>query len=365
MKKNKTIYFVGSIKGAYRSQNLIKVLLDNNFQLFFNTIFNFKSKANFTRQIFDFLFFPYNLFLMLFSDIIFIGAMCNNRYLEIIFAILFKKNIYVDFYISNYETRVIDHQVLTKKSTRAKFLFYFERLILLKSTKVFFLTQTEKTHHLYSFNIDDDIKKYKVIPLVIENKNSTKKKGISLNKKDEITICWWGSFLPLHGIDTIIEAIKLLDNKKFKLYLFGNNDLKTKYYIDYVNQNNLNDFIIIKSNYTFKNDKLENFLVEKCDIALGNFGNSDKALYVLPNKVVEATSLKIPIISGSSIGPQEYFNQKSMFFSLNNPISLKNTILDVVNNNKILNDSIVDEAYFIYNKNFSFDAFKNNILNEF
>ena len=135
--------------------------------------------------------------------------------------------------------------------------------------------------------------------------------------------------------------------------------------MDRIKQINHNGNIFVRNDFNFKNKKLENFLINKCDLALGNFGNSQKALYVLPNKVIEATSLKIPIITGESIGPLEFFNEESMFFSKNNPTYLKDTIINVVNDQNSSYYLKVNNAHKIYKKYFSFDKFENLILNEF
>ena len=121
----KSIFIIGAVKGAYRSQNLIKVLIDNNYKIFYNSLLDKKFSKKSIKSIIDLIFLPYKLFFLLFSDVVLVCAMNNNRYLEIILAIIFKKKIFVDFYISNYETRVFDHKVLNKKSLRAKFLFFF------------------------------------------------------------------------------------------------------------------------------------------------------------------------------------------------------------------------------------------------
>lgn len=48
-------------------------------------------------------------------------------------------------------------------------------------------------------------------------------KKINLKEKDKFVVLWFGTVLPLQGIDVIIKAAKILEyNKNIKFYIIGN-----------------------------------------------------------------------------------------------------------------------------------------------
>ena len=55
-------------------------------------------------------------------------------------------------------------------------------------------------------------------------------------------------------------------------------------------------------------------------MALGVFGQSRKAKTVISNKVVEACSMKIPVLTGFAIGMDEFFDPDENIYFCRNEI---------------------------------------------
>ena len=184
------------------------------------------------------------------------------------------------------------------------------------------------------------------------------------SQAESITLCWWGSFIPLHGLDNIIQAAKVLRDKgfNFKLYLFGTSEEKSKPFRKKIKELELESFVGISNDKTFSDRSLDDFLIESCDIAFGNFGKSKKAKTVMVNKVVEAASLGLPVISQKTLALNEYFkNDESICFSESEPEKIAQRVLDLADDRALML-SIGDRAYNLYEQRFSKEAYKRDII---
>jgi len=309
---------------------------------------------------------PYKSIYILKSDIVYVLAMSHNMCLiEIFISKLLKKKVIVDFYISSYDSLVLDRKQI-KSAYRGKLLLKKEQKILESADVVIFLTQSEKRYYTSLLRIKK-IKKPLIIPLCIYE-HQFAKLNFSKNKTKVPTICWWGTYIPLHGINFIIDAAKILKNNgfKFELYLLGNSDELAVEYLEEINANNLNDVIKVLNFLTFNNGKLEKFLIDNCDLALGNFGDSQKAKTILANKVIDAISMKIPILTMKTDAIEDYFdlnNEINVTYS-NLPEEIANSIVSIFNNYQIYVDKC-EFAYHKYKKNFSPEAYNKNMKHVF
>lgn len=371
----KNIYIIGEVKGSYRTQNLIKILLDNDHKIYYCSIVSLRYSGSMKflhrirRKIFkslqSIITFPTKIFLLFIADIVILPAMNNNRQLEFNIARLFRKKIITDYYISEYDTKVNDRGLYEEGSNKAIKLKKFDENITVNSDIVLYLNSTEAKRYSELAGVDLSKINYQVVPLCIEEKRKVELPFFT-GSSDFITICWWGTYIPLHGIEKIIEAARILKDKKidFRLYLFGNSYEKSVKYTNMVEEMSLQELVFINNDYTFKNGKLEEFLVRNCDIVLGNFGDSDKAKNVLVNKLIDGVAMKAPVLTGESIAPREFFDgNNDILYSKNNPKSIAESIeylssleLDVIQRR-------VNNAYEVYSRNFSEDSFKKKIIN--
>ena len=98
------IYILGQVKGIFRTQNLIKFLLDNESNIFYNTLIagNSLKKGNLLynflrvllRTFEEILKIIFNIYFIAISDIVVMSAMYNDYQRDLKIASLFsKKNI--------------------------------------------------------------------------------------------------------------------------------------------------------------------------------------------------------------------------------------------------------------------------------
>lgn len=369
----KNIYIIGQVRGSYRTQHLIKFLLDRGYGVYYNSniiqifINNKKGIKRLMRIIvraFDLIVnFCAKIYNILISEIVILPAMCNEKQFELFVAMLLKKKIITDFYISMYDTHVLDYKTVNQSSYKAKKLLRNDYYIVSKADVTLFLNRTEANRYLRLINIPFNPQKHLIVPLVVEE---TIKCDLPFFKKKSNTmnICWWGNYIPLHGLDKIIQACKRLkDNShvNFHLYLFGTNEDKSISYKNMILDLGLESEITIDNNSTFKNGKLGNFLQTQCDLVLGNFGESEKSKNVLVNKVIDGVAMKAPVLTGESLATKDYFNELQIFICNNNEKSIAASIEVIYDKPYQMISNYIDSAFNTYQENFSPKAFEINM----
>jgi glycosyltransferase involved in cell wall biosynthesis len=220
-------------------------------------------------------------------------------------AKILRKKVIVDFYISNYDTLVNDRKLLTESSFFAKWALFKDKFFLEKSDNVVFLNESESVYYQDVAGVEVEKSKISIIPLCIDYKKEIFEKENSRENKDEFNVCWWGTYIPLHGLENLIEAFSNIENERVRLYLFGDSEEKAIPYKKMLEDYKLSHKVFLIYDHSFANGKLAPFLKENCDLAIGNFGSSEKAKTVLVNKLVDALSLGLPCLTRATKATRE------------------------------------------------------------
>jgi glycosyltransferase involved in cell wall biosynthesis len=179
------------------------------------------------------------------------------------------------------------------------------------------------------------------------------------NKKDDIKcLVWWGSALPLHGLDLMLESfIKLRDKRDdFVLYLcFNSDEKKTEYNNKYGN----NSWMFFHSDLRFSDNTLQEFVNYHADIILGAFGNTLQIEYCLFNKYIEALIFNLPILTGYTIGLSEYDDLKNYLFTTErNKKAIAEKANQLLDNIDFYKKMCENKGIKIYNKYFTIKVFE-------
>ncbi len=263
------------------------------------------------------------------------------KFIQIVTGNTFK--IFFDYFFSVYESLVFERKVIKENSLIARLLYLIDKSGILISDKVLIDTKEHRDFLCKMFNIRKD--KFVVIPVGESEKYFSKLPYPT--KNEHFTVLFFGTFLNLHGIDKIKDAIKLLENKKnIRFILVG----KGK-----------NDFIFKEE--TFKNIKFINdFLppeelkkyIEKSHVVLGIFGSNKRAQIVIPCKIYDALASGRPVITGETACAKNMFKNKSFIvLCKNTPESIVEAIekLNMLDSRTL--KSLGEEAYNFFKNNFS------------
>ena len=69
----------------------------------------------------------------------------------------------------------------------------------------------------------------------------------------------------------------------------------------------LGKLVALRQDLKFIDSSLPRYLIENCDLALGIFGDTEKAKAAVPNKLIEALTLGIPSLTMSTSALEEFF----------------------------------------------------------
>ena len=237
-------------------------------------------------------------------------------------------------------------------------LDYFECLL---SDKIILDTNT----HIKYFNIKFNLRKKKfrrilvgAEPIFSISNNAVKRSG----NAEKLRVGFWGTYIPLHGIEFIIKAADVLkDDKRIVFSLLGRGQTYKKN-VELARSLKLNN---IEFNDLIPLKELPDFIA-KCDIALGIFGKGEKALCVIPNKIFEAIQMKVPIITSNTPAINELFTHRKniLLCEIADPKSISEGILELVNNED-LRMKIADNAYQLYREKTSLRCISNDLARFF
>lgn len=228
-------------------------------------------------------------------DMMVIGPLARRRGIPIVY----------DPYISLYDTVVCDRHLLKKSSKIGKLLRVIERISLRNSSLV--LADTPQHADLYQSLSGMEHDDHLVIWLGANEEIFfvPKPSPRTLTRKPEgmIVVFFHGTFVPLQGVMTIVEAARILRDEKIKFRIAGDGQ-EAKAVKSLVEQYGLSNFECLG----MLNQKTLVQEIQDADICLGIFGLSAKASRVVPNKVFECAAIGRPIITQDSPAIRDAFS---------------------------------------------------------
>ncbi|MCC7202771.1 MAG: glycosyltransferase family 4 protein [Nitrospirae bacterium] len=267
---------------------------------------------------------------------------------------LFKrKPLIFDVFLSIYDTAVVDRAIVPSGSVRAKLLHMTDAWSCWIADAVLLDTPAHIDYFVSEFSLPAG--KFHAIPvgssLPVNNTS-----GLSSSKNNKFTVLYFGSYIPLHGVDIILKAAGMLqetDNGTVGFTLVGTGQLLPE-------MKGLATGLGLK-NVTFidrfvKESELAG-LISNADICLGIFGKSDKALRVIPCKVYNCLAAGKPLITARTLATDSVLthNKNVYFCDPGDPASLAKAVL-ALKDNESLRNKIAQNGMTYFNNNFSADA---------
>ncbi|MCD8109544.1 MAG: glycosyltransferase [Clostridiales bacterium] len=170
------------------------------------------------------------------ADVIFVGFAP-----QLVFPFLKKwnrrKTVVIDFFISMYDTCVNDRSYFKSKSIPARILHRIDRNVLGNCHRAIVDTAADGAYFSEEFQVKAD--KMEVLYLEADTGIYDKDKyasGSETDAEDGLTVLYFGSILPLQGVEVILEAQKILKERDdIRFLMIGPVDEKTVRKEDYPN----------------------------------------------------------------------------------------------------------------------------------
>lgn len=270
------------------------------------------------------------------------------------------KKLIFDTSISPYDTMFVGRNIAKRNSFKARLVKLIEKLLLRFPDRLFVDTKLMKEFIVKEFGIN--CKKIFVVPLGA-NDEVYKPSSDGESRSSQTKVLFFGLYNPLHGVQHIMNAIKLLRKEKnINFTMIGDGYLK-------------DDLIHFAKINKLKNVRFIGFMPEKelveyiqnTDIMLGVFSNSPVFQRAIPNKVFAAIACRKPLISAKHPPMDEYFkHEESVYFCKpEDPKELANAIKKLAHD-KALQNRMALSGYILFIKYFTpkqiGKILKNNLL---
>lgn len=216
-----------------------------------------------------------------------------------LFAWLRRTPVALDWFLSAYDTVVLDRQLIGKRHPLAWILWMTESLAVRLADRVFMDTRAHAAHMELLFHLPAG--RCRSVWVGVEEHLFRKPAAATARAPgDVLRILFYGQFIPLHGLPTIIEAARRLRDEPIDWLIIGRGQERARVrallQADPLPRVRALDWV-----------EYEDLLahIGAADVCLGIFGTSDKAASVIPNKVFQVLAAGKPLITRDSPGIRE------------------------------------------------------------
>ena len=202
-----------------------------------------------------------------------------------------RPKVIVDAFLCLRDTLVNDRKMLAPDSLMARLVGQLERSTLSRADLVFIDTKEQKTQLCEQYQLSP--KRVIAVPVGIDEECWTAL--APLPPSEPFRVLFWGTFIPLHGVETIVRAARLLQHQSPEIALQFVGDGQTADEC----QRLIAELGV--TNIEWKRCLLPatslHELLASAHCVLGIFGESNKAASVIPYKVYQALASNKIIIS--------------------------------------------------------------------
>lgn len=281
------------------------------------------------------------------SDVIYIGYPGHFEVLPaFIIGKIFQKKIFFFPVIVFYTGFVDDQDILKKNSFLGRIIKFGEKLIYNMVDVVLPDTPLQKQHLINLFNLPEN--KLKVLPIGADSR--AYKYTPYLNKEKRITCTYYGLYTPLHGVEHVIEAARILrDNSDIKFTFVGNGKTFQE------NYDRAKKLGLTNVEFFYNTPESEHAaILEKADLFFGFLQDHPTVTRVIPNKVYQGLALGKVVVTADSPVARSVFthNENVCLVAPSNPKDLAEKILEL-KNNPHLRKQIAESGYQLYQQKFT------------
>jgi glycosyltransferase involved in cell wall biosynthesis len=219
-----------------------------------------------------------------------------------------RKPVVLDAFYSLYNTVVEDRRLKKPGTPGAWYYFFLDWASVRVADQVLIDTAAHARYFHAIFNVSQE--KIFIVRVGADDEifyPRPKKK--SLEKKFEVL--FHGTYIPLHGVQYIIRAAKVLEeDSTIQINLLGNGQLLQE-------SLRLAERLEVR-NIIFRTERIPAeelvMVIASADVCLGIFGATKKASVVIPNKIYESLAMEKPVITADTPAVREIFTEQDLIF---------------------------------------------------
>jgi len=260
-----------------------------------------------------------------------------------------KGPVVLDAFIGLYETEVLDRRNYARNSLKVRLYYLLDKYHF----KFADICLVDTNHHGDYFHQEFEVPREKLKTLYVSADEEYYFPRETHKSHERFCILFEGGYTPLHGIQHIIAAAKLLEGRKdIQFVLVGTGQT-------YNGIRRLAEGLRLR-NVTFlpwmSYERLPG-VIAKADVCLGIFDVGEKASRVIPSKAIDALAMKKPLITADSPAAREMLEDKvnCLLIPAGDPTALANAILSL-KEDKTLANKIAGNGYELFKAQFSLEA---------
>ena len=212
--------------------------------------------------------------------------------------ILTRKPIVFDVFTSHYMGYILDRKYFSPRSLRAKYYRFIDRISCRLADVLLLDTQAHIDYFVKELHVP--ARKFRKIWLGANSDVYYPVERVSRVAETSSQIVFWGKFIPLQGVEIIIKAAKILEDKNVTFYLVGRGQMLAA-------SEQLSRTFGLK-NVQFPGwvsyDDLRNYIAG-ADICLGVFSGGIKADVTIQNKIFESLAMRKALITAGTTASRE------------------------------------------------------------
>jgi glycosyltransferase involved in cell wall biosynthesis len=227
------------------------------------------------------------------SDILLARLLCRLRRVPLVF----------DPLTSRYEEKVIDRRLVPRWSWLASWYAFVDKTGCRAADRVLLETEEQISYFVDTFGVPRS--RFRRLWLGADDEIMRRPASGSPGMwwpRDAFTVFFYGRFSPLHGVEHIIQAAALLEQRADPVqFVFVGAGQTYQMSRDLVTKLGLSTVTFLES---VPYAQLAPMMAE-ADVCLGSFGTTARARRVIPNKVFDALAVGRPVVTADTPGSRE------------------------------------------------------------
>ncbi len=228
-------------------------------------------------------------------DLVFIGF--YGHLILRLLAPVIRAPLLFDAFVSTYDTLCFDRQLYAPGSPAGRAAFWLDRTNCLRADHVLLDTRSHVDYFVETFNLPRD--RFDALPVGCSDVIFTPAPPPAEN--NPLRVLGYSTFLPLHGMDVILDAAAQVGDAPLIIKLIGDGPLHA--------QMRERAERLGLTNVTFAPPVSPTTLAQEirtADICLGgHFSSGDKAGRVIPGKIYQMLAVGRPVIAADAPGNRE------------------------------------------------------------
>ncbi|MBI2524266.1 glycosyltransferase, partial [Candidatus Peregrinibacteria bacterium] len=215
-----------------------------------------------------------------------------------------RRRLLFDAFLSLYDTNVRDRRRVPRWHPLACLWYFVDLASCHLADEVLIDTEEHKKYFVKTFFLRPE--KVRVIYLASRSDLFfPKPKTYNLKPESWFDILFYGSYIPLHGIEHILHAAALLQDRspQIRFTIVGSGQEQPAMHA-LARELHLQNVAFLP--FVPLNDLPS--LIHSADLCLGIFGTSGKARRVIPHKVYDAVACGVPVITADTPAMRERFS---------------------------------------------------------